>query len=122
MADPEVFTTRKFALNLGESEFKNSERSLYIKYWGKACGVITRPNPYGTSKIWRIVIWLYPENVDGFDSGRHVEHVLNNWFLSPLAAVKFLKANTQQITTAHNLWLSNSNPWEIKKYGIIKQT
>ena len=113
------FTTRKFELLPGQTEFKHSERSLYIKYGANACGIVQCPRKWLGEKFWVIKFWVYPENVDGFDSGceRQVQHSIR--FRSDRAAIKWLKKNTLKLITEHNIWLAPLDIME-QKYGITK--
>lgn len=120
IAQTNIFTTRKFGLAYGETPFKNADRSLYIKYMGKACGIIQAPNQHTGNEDWIIKLWVYPDNVNGFDVGSGKEVTLAQRFYSPLGAIKFLKKNTAQLTTAHNLSLANQHPWGTTFNGISK--
>jgi len=119
MKDPHVFTTRLFPLQPDQTAFKDADRSRYIKFGPKACGVIQRPRPWLGEVHWVIKLWVYPPNVDGFDSGKENMVQLDKKFTSSIAAIKFLKKNTTRLVTEHNLCLARTNPWELN-YGILK--
>lgn len=119
MKDVTEFTTRKFDLTPGQTEFKNSERSLYIKYGPKACGIVQCPREWLGEVFWVIKLWVYPDNVDGFDSGQERQIQVSIKFGSSTQAIKWLKKNTTKLITAHNIWLAPINQMEIK-YGFIK--
>lgn len=119
MKDPQTFTTRKFALAPDQTAFKDADRNLYIKYGPKACGLVQRPRPWLGEVYWTIKLWVYPPNVDGFDSGKEEQVQLDENFTSSIAAIRFLKNNTKQLITKHNLWLAPHNPWELN-YGVIE--
>lgn len=122
MAADITFCTRKFDLRPGESRSfnKNRDRSRYITYLGKACGVLTQPKAYSQSmgyvefSEWRIELWIHTEH-----DGPRAFQIFKQRFVTPEKAAEFLKDNVKPITAIFDLWHPAENPWE--KYSGISR-
>jgi len=120
MADTRTFCTRKVDLKVGDSSVykKNCDRTRYITYMGKACGVIIKPNEYLQHSDyvqfneWRIELWVHSE----FNGPRALQ-LFKQRFLTANKAAAFLRDNATSILAIFDLWHPSENPWE--KYSAF---
>ena len=117
-----TFCTRKFDLLPGDSKvyYKNKDRSRYVTYLGRACGVITHINAhaqkmdYVSFSEWRIELWIQSEH-----DGPRAFQLFKQRFRTAGDAAEFLKENASMLTAIFDLWHPAENPWE-KYNGITK--